>query len=111
MSLTYLQLSRKTRWDSKVFQRSVRLARTFTTPPFTCVSTTVLKKKEICPDFVDNHKQLSAIGAHYSTAALCVAADDGVSLSPAVKYLVNTNSISDLSLITPSGPKSRILKG
>ena len=46
----------------------------------------------------------------YSTASLAVA-DKILSLSPAVKYLVNTNNISDLSLITPSGPKSRILKG
>ena len=46
---------------------------------------------------------------YYSTASVAVA--ETVSLSPAVKYLVDTNNISDLSLITPSGPKDRILKG
>ena len=48
----------------------------------------------------------------YSTGSLAVASD-ALSLSPAVKYLINTNSITqaDLSLIKPSGPKARILKG
>ena len=47
-----------------------------------------------------------------STASVAVAGD-ALSLSPAVKYIVNTNCItqSDLSLIKPSGPKARILKG
>ena len=39
------------------------------------------------------------------------AVDLGPSLSPAVRYLIGTHSITDLSAIQASGPKNRLLKG
>ena len=39
------------------------------------------------------------------------AIDSSVPLSPAVRYLVFTHNISDLSQLTPTGPGQRLLKG
>ena len=39
------------------------------------------------------------------------ATDSSVLLSPAVRYLVFTHNISDLSQLTPTGPGQRLLKG
>ena len=55
--------------------------------------------------------QLLGVGRERSHSTASVAVKEAISLSPAVKYLVDTNNISDLSLIKPSGPKDRILKG
>ena len=55
--------------------------------------------------------QLLGVGRVRSYSTASVAVKEAISLSPAVKYLVDTNNISDLSLIKPSGPKDRILKG
>ena len=38
-------------------------------------------------------------------------ADFSQTYSPAVRYLVNTHSIKDVTMIQASGPKNRLLKG
>lgn len=100
--LKYLQLS-KSKWTPNDLLRSLNQFRR-------CL-TTVLPPE----DSSTAHAPLSwqLLGGSrvrwYSTAS--VALKETVSLSPAVKYLVDTNNIADLSLIKPSGPKDRILKG
>ena len=101
--LKYLQLSRS-RWNPIDLQRSVHRFRR-------CLST-VLPHRSSPGDDSTAHapSRWQLFGADrercFSTASVAT-----VSLSPAVKYLVDTNNISDLSLIKPSGPKDRILKG
>lgn len=101
--LKYLQFSRS-KWNPIDLQRSAHRFRR-------CL-TTVLPHRSSPGDDSTAHapsrwQLLGASGERcYSTASVAT-----ISLSPAVKYLVDTNNISDLSLIKPSGPKDRILKG
>ena len=55
-----------------------------------------------------NRFQLHTTNTHPNGAP---AIDPSVTLSPAVRYLVYTHNISDLSQLTPTGPGQRLLKG
>ena len=113
---SFLPLTKKT-WDRNNSQRCLRLFGRYLTSsrsPFSLqegrnpIAGSTNCSRLGCSS-VSYEWQLLLSGAKYSTASMATEATEA--LSPAVKYLVNTNSISDLSLIKPSGPKARILKG
>ena len=100
--LKYLQLS-KNKWNPNDLQRSLNLFRR-------CLTTRCSNSAAHAPS-APGQWQLFGVSTEKNYSTAFVAVKETVSLSPAVKYLVDTNNISDLSLITASGPKDRILKG
>lgn len=60
-----------------------------------------------------NHERISRYPCFRALSQVSAGstADIAPTLSPAVRYLVGTHSITDLAPIQASGPKNRLLKG